>query len=371
MNSLKIIIAPIVFLSIVTCFAQIKNIGDLGRIVAKIMGVYLLTTVIAIVIGIGLFLVFEPGNWAFALSGNVAATGISVDSYDVNPSLLDTIVGIVPSNFVQPFADSNTLQLIFLAIICGIALGKIGEFTAVLQELFDALYALFMTITNMFIRFMPLAVFASMTIMIVDMGGESLRYILEAMGVFLLAIAAMLCVYGLLVLILGRSNPITFFRKIREGMLTSFILSSSSAALPTNLNICINKMGISPKVCNFSIPLGATVNMDGNCVYFAIMGLFLARAYGVSIPMSSMLSFAVTIALLSLATPGVAGAGIIMLATVLKSINVPVDAIGLLMGMFTLLGMTQTMCNTTGDVVASLIVARSENLLDDKTYNDL
>ena len=218
---------------------------------------------------------------------------------------------------------------------------------------------------------MPLAVFASMTIMIVDMGGESLRYILEAMGVFLLAIAAMLCVYGLLVLILGRSNPITFFRKIREGMLTSFILSSSSAALPINLNICINKMGISPKVCNFSIPLGATVNMDGNCVYFAIMGLFLARAYGVSIPMSSMLSFAVTIALLSLATPGVAGAGIIMLAMVLKSINVPVEAIGLLMGMFTLLGMTQTMCNTTGDVVASLIVARSENLLNDKIYNDL
>lgn len=128
---------------------------------------------VAIILGIGLFLVFKPGSWAFALSGEAAVSGLPVNTYDVNPSLLDTIVGIVPSNFVQPFVDSNTLQLIFLAIVCGIALGKIGEFNAVLMELFDALYSMFMTITNMFISFMPLAVFASMTIMVVDIGGGS------------------------------------------------------------------------------------------------------------------------------------------------------------------------------------------------------
>ena len=127
MNSLKIIIGPIVFLSIVTCFTQIKNIGELGRIGVKTMGMYLMTTVIAIILGIGLFLVFEPGTWAFALSGEVATTEFSVDTGNVSTSLLDTIVGIVPSNFVQPFVDSNTLQLIFLAIICGIAVGKTGK----------------------------------------------------------------------------------------------------------------------------------------------------------------------------------------------------------------------------------------------------
>ena len=170
-------------------------------------------------------------------------------------------------------------------------------------------------------------------------------------------------------MLLGKSNPITFFRNVRESMLTSFILSSSSAAMPTTLRTCTDKLGISPKICNFSIPLGATVNMDGNCIFYAIMGLFLARAYGVAVPMSSMFSFSVTIMLLSFATPGVPGAGIIMLATVLKSISVPVEAIGLLMGMFSLMGMIQTMCNTTGDVAISLIVAKTENLLDQDLYN--
>ena len=369
MNSLKIIIGPIVFLSIVTCFSQFKSIEELGRIGIKVMGMYLLTTIFAIILGIGSFAIFQPGSWGFVLRGELATTAVSLDVSDVDISLLNTIINIVPSNFVQPFVASDTLQLIFLAVICGVSLGKIKDYSEVLQELFEALYSLFMTMTNIFIKVMPLAIFASMAIMIVDIGAQSLIYILQVMGLFILAIVAMLCIYGVLVMLLGKSNPITFFRNVRESMLTSFILSSSSAAMPTTLRTCTDKLGISPKICNFSIPLGATVNMDGNCIFYAIMGLFLARAYGVAVPMSSMFSFSVTIMLLSFATPGVPGAGIIMLATVLKSISVPVEAVGLLMGMFSLMGMIQTMCNTTGDVAISLIVAKTENLLDQDLYN--
>ncbi len=369
MNSLKIIIGPIVFLSIVTCFSQFKSIGELGRIGVKVMGMYLLTTIFAIILGIGFFTIFQPGSWGFALTGELATPAVSVDISDVNISLLDTIINIVPSNFVQPFVNSDTLQLIFLAVICGFSVGKIREYSEVLQELFEALYSLFMTMTNIFIKVMPLAIFSSMAIMIVDTGAQSLLYILQVMGLFILSVVAMLCVYGLLVMLLGKSNPIIFFKNVRESMLTSFILSSSSAAIPTTLRTCTVKMGISPKICNFSIPLGATINMDGNCTFYAIMGLFLARAYGVAVPMSSMLSFSVTIMLLSLATPGVAGSGIIMLATVLKSINVPVEAIGLLMGLYSLMGMTQTLCNTTGDVAVTLIVAKTENLFDPEVFN--
>ena len=358
-----------VFLSIVTCFSQFKSIGELGRIGVKVMGMYLLTTIFAVILGIGFFTIFQPGSWGFALTGELASTTVSVDISDVNISLLDTIINIVPSNFVQPFVDSDTLQLIFLAVICGISVGKIREYFEVLQELFEALYSLFMTMTNIFIKVMPLAIFSSMTIMIVDTGAQSLLYIFQVMGLYILSVVAMLCVYGLLVMLLGKSNPIIFFRNVRESMLTSFILSSSSAAIPTTLRTCTDKMGISPKICNFSIPLGATINMDGNCTFYAIMGLFLARAFGVAVPMSSMLSFSVTIMLLSLATPGVAGSGIIMLATVLKSINVPVEAIGLLMGLYSLMGMTQTLCNTTGDVAVTLIVAKTENLFDQEIFN--
>lgn len=161
--------------SIVTCFSQYKNIGELGRIGIKTMGMYLMTTMIAIILGISLFSIFKPGSWAFALSGDVAVSGISVDTGGAAPSLLDTIVNIVPSNFLKPFVDSNTLQLIFLAVVSGIAVGKIGDFSAVLRELLEALYSMFMTITNMFIRLMPLAVFASMTKMIVDMAPGTIR----------------------------------------------------------------------------------------------------------------------------------------------------------------------------------------------------
>ena len=164
-------------------------------------------------------------------------------------------------------------------------------------------------------------------------------------------------------------NPITFFKKNREGMLTSFTLSSSSAAMPTNMRICTDSLGISPKVCNFSIPLGATVNMDGTCIFLTITGLFLARAYGVTVPQSAMVSLAITIILLSLGCPGIPGASIVCLCVILANLGVPIEAIGLIMGINPFLQMANTMSNTTGDIAASLIVARSEGLLDLETYN--
>ena len=192
MNSLKIIIGPIVFFSIVTCFSQFKSIEELGRIGIKVMGMYLLTTIFAIILGIGSFAIFQPGSWGFVLRGKLATTAVSLDVSDVDISLLNTIINIVPSNFVQPFVASDTLQLIFLAVICGVSLGKIKDYSEVLQELFEALYSLFMTMTNIFIKVMPLAIFASMAIMIVDIGAQSLIYILQVMGLFILAIVAML-----------------------------------------------------------------------------------------------------------------------------------------------------------------------------------
>jgi Na+/H+-dicarboxylate symporter len=152
-------------------------------------------------------------------------------------------------------------------------------------------------------------------------------------------------------------------------MLTSFTLSSSSAAMPTNMKICKELFGISPKVCNFSIPLGATVNMDGTCIFLTITGLFLARAYGVTVPDSIMVPLAITIILLSLGCPGIPGASLVCLCVVLADLGVPIEAIGLIMGINPFLQMANTMSNTTGDVAASLIVARSEGLLDLETYN--
>ncbi len=367
MNSLKIIIAPVVFFSIVTCFSQFQSVAELGRLGAKVMGMYLLTTVVAVLLGIGVYSAFQPGQWGFALSGAPEIAAVSVDT-NVDTSLLSTIVNIVPSNFLQPFVESDTLQIIFLAFICGVAVGMIGEYSTVLRELFEALNSMFLTITAMFAGLIPLAVFASISLLIVETGGDSLLSVLGLFGVFVLAILLMLCVYGLLVLGLGRLNPITFFRKNREGILTSFTLCSSSAAMPTNLQICTEKLGISPKVSNFSIPLGATVNMDGMCIFLTTCSLFLARAYSAEVPVSALFSLAVTIILLSLGAPGVPGAGLVCLGVALRAINVPVEAIGLIIAIEPIMDMFITMNNTTGDVTAALVVAKSENLVDEELY---
>ena len=368
MNGLKIVIAPVVFFSIVTCFSQFNSLAELGRLGAKVMGMYLLTTVIAVSLGIGITVLIQPGEWGFALSGAAESAAVSLDSA-AEPSVLQMIVNIVPSNFLQPFVESETLQLIFLAVLCGIAVGMIGEYSRMLKELFDAFYSLFLTITSVIIRFMPAAVFCSVALLVIELGGSSLLSVLSAAFTMIFAIFCMLCIYGLFVLAFARLNPLIFFRKAREGMLTSFTLSSSSAAMPANMRVCTEKLGISPKICNFSIPLGATINMDGTCISLCVMGIFLARAYGVAISPSAMLSISLTIILLSLGAPGVPGANLICLGVVLSALNVPQEAIGLVIAINPLLSMFNTMSNTTGDVMTALVVARSENLVDLETYH--
>ena len=178
----------------------------------------------------------------------------------------------------------------------------------------------------------------------------------------------MLIVYGLAILIVGRLNPLTFFKKNLEGMVTSFSLCSSSAMMPVNMRICTEKMGISPKVSSFSIPLGATVNMDGSCINLTMSALFLAKMYGINVPTSTLISMAVTIILLSVGSPGVPGAGLVCIAVVLRCIGCPLEAVGLIMTVYPFVDLLITMSNTTGDMAATLVVAKSEHLLDERVF---
>ncbi|MCR4842896.1 MAG: dicarboxylate/amino acid:cation symporter, partial [Eubacterium sp.] len=328
MNMLKVIIAPVIFFSIVTCFSQFKSISEFGRIGAKVMACYMVTSVLAVLVGLNVYNLIQPGEFGFALSGAVEVAEVSVDT-NVEISLLDTIINIVPSNFLTPFVESDTLQIIFLAVICGVAVGAIGEYSGVLKELFEACNSLFLTITVYASRLIPLVVMCSIAIMVYTMGIDTMSALLGLIGTVLLGLAGMITVYCLMILILTRLNPLQFLRKSKEGMLTSLTLSSSAAAMPTNMKVCTEKLGVSPRVSNFSIPLGATVNMDGFCVTLTIFSLFLAKAYGVEISSATLTSLLVVIVLLSLGAPGVPGSGLICLGVVLGHINVPVEALGI------------------------------------------
>ncbi|MCR5651204.1 MAG: dicarboxylate/amino acid:cation symporter [Lachnospiraceae bacterium] len=365
MNALKIIIGPVIFFSIVTCLSQFKNLTELGRIGVKVMGMYLMTTLAAAALAVVLSSVFSPGTWGAGLS--TATQAVEVDT-SPDTSLLSTIINIVPDNFLKPFLQSDTLQLIFLAVLCGLAVGAVGKYSARLSSLLEALNELFLTITAMISRLIPVAAFCSVALMVVQLGGEMLLSLLGFIGCFLCAVFCMLTVYGILIFLAGRLNPVTFYKKAREGMLTSLALSSSSAAMPTNMRICTDRLGISPKLASFSIPLGATVNMDGATMFLIICGLFLAKMYAVPVTASTVASLIITVIMLSLGAPGVPGAGIVCLGVVLAHLGVPLEAVGLVIAVNPFTDMLSTMNNTTGDMAVTVIIARIEGMLDREVY---
>ncbi len=366
-NALKMVVGPVVFFSIVTCISQFTNLSELGKIGAKIFAFYTFTTFVAVGVGFGMFYLLQPGKWGNALLNSPASTDIAINT-DADTSIINVIVNIIPANLLEPFVKSNTLQIIFLAILLGIAVGMIGSYSKLIKNIFEACNELFITVTAMIAKFIPLAVFCSMFIMITNAGMDSMMEMLEMMSTDILALLVMMVIYGILILFIGRLNPITFFRKNLPGMINAFTLASSNASMPMNIKICTEKMGISPKVCNFSIPLGATVNMDGVSVHLAVASMFLAKMYAVEVPQSAMVSIVITIVLLSLGTPGVSGASLVCLGVLLNQMGVPIEAIGLIMGVDAIIDMCRTVSNTTGDMAVTLIVARLEKLLDIDVY---
>ncbi len=366
MNSLKMVVAPVVFFSIISCIVQFSDLSALGRIGSKIIGMYLFTTVIAVAVGIGIFFLLQPGDASLAASLTADASAITSQTMEV--SIKDTIVGIVPSDIINPFLKADMLQLIFMAVLCGIATGLLGKYSEMLTDLFTACNDLFLKITTMIIKIMPVAVFCSIMSMMLTMGLNSILSILGMLGTFVLGLFCMMVVYCLLMVIIGRMNPLPFVRKYSPVMLQVFSMASSNASIPVNMDACEKKIGISKKIFSLSIPLGATLNMDGTCVHLAVFSLALAKTYGVEVTSAAMLSIIISIIVLSMGAPGIPGSGLICLSVLLTQMNVPVEAIGLVMGIDSLCGMFRCMSNCLGDVAVSAIVAKSENEVDMETY---
>lgn len=339
LNALKMVVAPVVFFSILSCVSQFSNLADFGKTGGKVMGFYMFTTVVA-------------------------------GAEDVNISILDTIVNIVPSNIVQPFVNADMLQIIFIAILCGIAVGMIGDYSRPLKEFFEGCNTLFLKVTTIIVSVIPLAVFCSVCSLVMLTGGDTLISLIYFLITVLAGMVGMVAVYSLLILVVARLNPLIFLKKYAPGMLTTFSLGSSNAAMPYNMQICRNDLGISPKVYSFSIPLGATVNMDGTCVYLVVAAMFLARLYGVDLTGSDLTAMFFSVFVLSVGAPGVPGAGLVCLSVLLVQIGVPVEGAGLMMAIDSIVGMFRAASNTAGDVAISLVVARLEHLLDLDVYHE-
>jgi Na+/H+-dicarboxylate symporter len=363
---LKLMVVPLVFVSLVCGAAGLGGHGNMGRVGSKTVALYLITTGIAISIALLLALVIRPGEGAS--QAEITASEF-VPSH--HQSIKDTLVNIFPTNPIQAMAEGNMLQIIVFALLFGVAISRAGNAGTRISAVFDDLNEILMKLITMLIELAPYGVFCLMTVLFARVGWQEIgKLIAYFMTVVLALILHLSLVYPTLLTLLARVNPVTFFTKMREPMLVAFSTSSSSATLPVTLRTVEKRVGVKNEVASFAIPLGATINMDGTTIMQGVATVFIAQFYAIDLTFADYMMVILTATLASIGTAGVPGVGLIMLAMVLDQVGLPVEGIGLIIGIDRLLDMMRTSVNVVGDGTVATIVAKSENDLDLDVFND-
>ena len=362
MNLLSMIVGPVVFFSMITCMMQFSDMRSFGRIGGKTMGIYTFTSAIAAIAGIGIFYLIQPGT-----EGSFVSMITSQDTPNTAISFLDTIIDIFPSNIVGSFYENNVLQILLMGLFMGVAANLIGEKGKVLQNFFEAMNDMFLEMVLLLAKLIPLITFCSVMILILTTGTDALISLLALIGTLLAGLVVMVFTYSIMIVLTAKVSPFPFLNRYIPTALNVFSLSSSSASMPLNMDFCKN-IGISQRVYSFTIPFGATINMDGAMIALMTGVLFMAKTFGVTIDTSHIIMLIVSGMLLSMASPGVPGGSLVACTVLLKQMGVPMDCLPLVMVYLTVTDMICTVSNTTGDVAASVIVASTEKLLDKNKY---
>ncbi|MBQ0134766.1 MAG: dicarboxylate/amino acid:cation symporter [Clostridiales bacterium] len=359
-NLLKFMVVPVVLFSIIDGVISLGDIKKVGSIGWKTMVYYLLTTAVAVCIGLAVAITFKNSGWFPQLE----TTDLAYEAKSSN--IMDVVVGIFPSNWLEPLVSANMLQTIVIALFFGAAILMTGDKGGKVGELFNAVYAVVMQIMMIIIDITPIGVFCLMVNVVAVNGAK----IIGALGLAILAayigyLIHVVVVYGLSVKVFAKLSPIAFFKGMAPAMITAFTTTSSAATLPLTIE-CSKKLGADDEVASFVLPLGATINMDGTAIYMGITSVFIAFCYGVDLTMAQMATIVITATLASIGTAGVSGAGMIMLAMVLQSVGLPVEGIALIAGVDKLFDMGRTCLNVTGDGTCALAVSNWQKKLAKK-----
>ncbi len=360
---LNMIIVPLILCSITTGVASVGSGGNLGRLGLKTMGFYIFSTLIAIITGFILVTLIKPGIGA-ELGFTVPVEDISVAS----ESFGQTLIKIIPTNIIESMAQGHMLSIIFFAILFGFFITKVAEKPRILIiDVFDAVLAVIMKMTLFIIKFTPLGVF-SITAMVIAQQirmGNEISEIITRLGLYFLTVLFGLMIHGLITLplavkLLGRANPIKHMKNMSIPLLTAFSTSSSNATLPLTMKAVEEEDGVSNKIASFTLPLGATVNMNGTALYECVAVMFIAQAYGIDLTIGQQLIVIFTALLAAIGSAGIPMAGLIMMAVVLKAVGLPLEGIGLILAVDRILDMFRTTINVYGDTCCAVIVAKSE-----------
>ena len=369
MNTLKLIVAPLVFCSIASSIADFSDLRALGKLAVKIVIFYLFTSLISICVGLFSYKIFPIGDPSLIDAVTDAGKATIAKGAAASVSIRDTLLGILPTNIISPFEKSDMLQLIFMAILLGMATSSISGKYPIVKECITAFYAVCSKITTVLVGFIPVVVFCSMAKMMTSLNISNFLNVITWVPVIYFADILMIVAYMLLLAIIGGLNPFKFLGKFYPAMISAFTFASSNAALPSSIKQ-VDEMGVSKRVYSFSLPLGATINMDGSCITLIITALFMAKIFSIPVTPGILLSLFVSIMVLSVGSPGVPGGNLVCITLIIPQIGVPAEAVSLVMGLYPLVSMMQTCANVTGDAVVSSIVAKHEKLLDLKKYNE-
>lgn len=364
LNLIKLLVVPIVFVSLVCGTATMGNPKKLGKIGGKTLLLYLLTTGIAVTLALIVATVFHVGE------------GLSLPQPDgftppKPPSFATIFINIFPQNPFTALADGNMLQVIVFSLLLGTAMAVSGEKGQRVADGFQSLNVVLLKLILMIIKLSPYGVFFLLAALFAEVGVQAITHLL---GYFFVVLAVLviqwLGCYSLLLYLLARLNPFIFFRKLYTAMLFAFSVSSSNASIPIVLRTAEFRLGVRNSVASFVIPLGSTINMDGTVIMQGVATVFIAHAYNLHIGLMGYLVVIGMATLASIGTAGVPGVGLITLAMVLQQVGLPLQGIALIIGVDRFLDMARTAVNISGDSMIACIVGRSENALNKKIYND-
>ena len=364
-NALKMLVVPLVFFSLICGVCGIGNLNTLGRVGGKSFLLYIMTTAIAIAVAIGIAVFVGLGQgMQFEATTNFIAKE--------TPPLVDVLINVIPSNPIHAMANGDMLPLIFFSILLGISMLMLGEKSAPFVKGAEIANEIMMKMVNIIMSVAPYAVFALIAKSVAELGLELLIQLAAYVAVLVGALLVHLLFTLMIVLkLFSGLSPQVFLSKMRSTQVFAFSTASSNATIPVTLRTVTQKLGVDNAVASFTVPFGATINMDGTAIMQGVATVFIANIYGLELGITGYLTVILMSVLASVGTAGVPGVGLIMLSMVFTQVGLPVEGIGLILGVDRLMDMIRTAINVSGDAVVSSIVAKSEGSLDVAVYEDL
>ena len=361
---MKMLVVPLVFCSLVCGSMAIGDTKTLGKVGVKTIGFYLVTTMMAVTLALTVAQLINPG-----IGVNLSA----VEQKDVTAAeptaMVDTLLNIIPKNPIGSMANGDMLPIIVFALFVGVMLAKLGTKVSTVSNFFSQFNDIMMEMTMTVMKLAPVGVFCLIAKTFAEIGFDAFVPMLKYMlAVFLALFIQCLGVYQILLFVFTRLNPVKFIKKFFPVMMFAFTTATSNATIPMSIDTLEKKMGVSRKISSFTVPLGATVNMDGTSIMQGVAVIFIAQAYGIDLSLGQLVTVVATATLASIGTAGVPSVGLVTLSMVLTSVGLPVEGIAFIMGIDRILDMTRTAVNITGDAVCTTIVAKQNGELKKEVF---